>query len=404
MTDGVHRRGGLRRCARNDNQPRLCACNENRQQSCDRNDNRLRSCARSYRRPRRRAAVWVACALLTVAFVPAAAESVTRRLTAEAYIQVRGTAVEGAADLLAVRRAKAMLTWRPSSASSLYVQTLYKVGNHSSSDGRLWVQELWVKQRVGSGSLTAGQLKPPFGLERFTPDWALETPDRSQMTDHLVPDGGLAKSFTRDVGLVWDVGEQDRGWTLSAGLMLGNGALAEPYRGNGPLLAARLVRRWRHGRDDWIQVGASASTRHDRDIDFSGALPGTKPLGTDHFHGRDTRWGFDAAADEGRWRLRAEYMAARLTGTVRQPVIEADGWYAQAACVLSRRWVAVVKQEAFDPNTAIVNRNDIGWTTVGVNWLLRGDREKLQAAYVFKRERGAEQAGDALMLQYQRFF
>ena len=69
-----------------------------------------------------------------------------------------------------------------------------------------------------------GQLKPPFGMERFTSDAVIKTIDRAQTTDLLVPNGKLGKSFTRDLGLQID------GWVASDrryyafGLFEGKGA------------------------------------------------------------------------------------------------------------------------------------------------------------------------------------
>jgi len=324
-------------------------------------------------------------------------------LKVESYLQLRYTNDTAMGDYGSLRRAKAMITWDPGARLRIYGQLLYKSGNRATNDGRLWVQELWVRYRLGSGFLSLGQLKPPFGMERFTSDAALDTIDRSQPTDHLIPNGGLPRSFARDIGILWEGAERNQGLTFALGIFKGDGALSEPYSGNGPLIAGRAVYRWRLSGANWLQFGAAGATRRDRDIDFSGALPGTKPWGTDHFRGRDTRWGVEGAANVGRWRIRSEYLSVGLSGSGQNHDLTATGWYTQATCVLSRRWEIVGKYEALDPNTRVVDRNDIGWTTLGVNWFLHGNREKIQADYIFKQARGNGGWDRTLLVQYQHY-
>lgn len=71
--------------------------------------------------------------------------------------------------------------------------------------------------------------------------------------------------------------------------------------------------------------------------------------------------------------------------------------------MLSRHWEAVAKYESLDPNTRIVDRYDIGWTTLGANWLIDGHREKVQLDYVFKRGRLSAASDNTLLVQYQRY-
>ncbi|MGC9129162.1 MAG: hypothetical protein ACP5GA_10605, partial [Acidithiobacillus sp.] len=224
-----------------------------------------------------RAASIFICLLASAALRPVFGQSsapASRRidLKLDSYIQMRYTDDDIVGDYISVRRAKAMITWDPAPDWRVYVQVLFKDGNRASNDGRLWVQELWVRRRAGGGWITLGQFKPPFGMERFTADASLDTIDRSQPTDRLIPNGGLVKSFARDVGLQWECDRTKSGWTFAAGVFKGDGALSEPYGGNGPLFAARATHRWSLSKRDWVQLGLAGSTRQDHAIDFSGAL------------------------------------------------------------------------------------------------------------------------------------
>jgi len=105
----------------------------------------------------------------------------------------------------------------------------------------------------------------------------------------------------------------------------------------------------------------------------------------------------------GRWRIRSEYLSVGLSGSAQNHDLTATGWYTQATCVLSRRCEIVGKYEALDPNTRVVDRNDIEWTTLGVNWFLHGNREKIQADYIFKQARGNGGWDRTLLVQYQHY-
>ena len=158
--------------------------------------------------------------MLVPARMPACAQSRSEGLggvaglKVESYLQLRYTNDTAMGDYGSLCRAKAMITWDPGARLRIYGQLLYKSGNRATNDGRLWVQELWVRYRLGSGFLSLGQLKPPFGMERFTSDAALDTIDRSQPTDHLIPNGGLPRSFARDIGILWEGASAIRGSPL----------------------------------------------------------------------------------------------------------------------------------------------------------------------------------------------
>jgi hypothetical protein len=105
-----------------------------------------------------------------------------------------------------------------------YAQALYKDGNDSPTDGRIYFQEGWLRFRLRKEvQLVAGQFKPPFGRERFTPDFMILTIDRSLVTDTLTPDGPYLDSFYRDRGVQLD-GELQPGLRYAAGVFDGRGA------------------------------------------------------------------------------------------------------------------------------------------------------------------------------------
>jgi len=322
------------------------------------------------------------------------------------YIQCRWTVPQGEPDYLSLRRLKLTLEGDADKSSRYFVQMFYKDNNRSASDGQLFVQEAWMRWQVGRGRVTVGQFKPPFGLERFTADWDLDTIDRSLVTDALIPDGKLnqGRSFARDRGVQFDSQTPDGRLWWAFGLFEGHGANTK-LRSPAPLLATRLIWTAAQNRTLTAKLGAAFSTRDERDMDFSRALPGSAPLGYAHFAGRDTRIGLEAALDWGRTRFRAEYLRAHFSpDTPSQPHLRASGYYGQLSYAASPRLEAVLKHEGFDPNEAVIDRCDVRQTTLGLTYLLRGRRDRIQLNYVHKREPVAPRDNDALLLQVQKFF
>jgi hypothetical protein len=169
------------------------------------------------------------------------ARSTPKKFDWSAYLQVRYTGIEQAEDLYALRHFKLMFFGQLTPHVEYYVQGIFKDGNKSDTDGRPYLQEGWIRfTHWQYAHITIGQFKPPFGLERFTPDAEIFTPDRALATDHLIPNGALAESFARDRSLQVDAWFADQRFYYDVGVFDGNGA-NEKLRGNGPLLAGRAV-------------------------------------------------------------------------------------------------------------------------------------------------------------------
>ncbi len=325
------------------------------------------------------------------------------------YLQLRYTGVEDGEDLYALRRFKVMLRGSLKPHLEYYVQGIFKDGNESNTDGRPYLQEAWIKYTAWKyGHVTIGQFKPPFGMERFTEDWKLDTLDRSQATDHLIPDGQLGDSFARDRGLQLDAWLAANRLYYAAAVFDGNGANMS-FRGNGPLVTARLVgvlyQATSHStRQDRVTLGGAVSTRNDHNQDFTAALPGTATLGYAQFSGRDTRLNLETSADFSPLSLSGEYFYAWFNPN-RSPLVEvrASGFYVQGALRFWRKFQGVAKYEGFNPDHAVRNQYDERWTTLGLNWFIRQNRIRLGTDYVFKREARDSFPNNALLVQFQFF-
>jgi hypothetical protein len=317
------------------------------------------------------------------------------------YFQVRLTDPIDQEAYLSLRRLKLMVQGGLGADAGYYFQALYKSNNQSSTDGQPYVQELSAWRRWGRSRVTLGQFKPPFGWERFTGDYELALIDRSPVTDHLVPDGSLGKSFARDRGLQVDGKTGAMGWAV--GVFDGAGANNDPH-GFGPLLVARTAvnHKLAGGKDaPAVHAEAALSWRQARDLDFTGQLPGTKSLGYGHFSGHDWRGDLAAGVRGSRWELRGEYLrAAFRPSSAGTAEVTADGYYLQGNYRLGRRLEGALKYDDFSTHHGY----RLEQTTVGLNLDLPHKGERLQLNYLLRDVSSGYTASDALVCQYQRFF
>ena len=324
------------------------------------------------------------------------------------YVQFRYTGVEGGEDLFALRRFKLMVGGNITPKIQWYAQGLFKDGNDSPTDGRVYFQEAWLRFAFRKEvQLAVGQFKPPFGRERFTPDFQILTVDRSLVTDALTPAGPYIDSFYRDRGLQLD-GELRRSWRYAAGVFDGRGANHQ-FHGIGPMFAGQVTKEALKERPVWsrplsVQLGGATAFRWGRDLPFRPCCSGAGAADFEHFRGADRRWGLELSADWGDASLRAEYIRAHLdfAGPAIADV-NASGWYVQGAKYLRPKWQAVAKLEGLDPNENVRNARDVVQATFGLNHYLRQNRAKVMAAYVVRRERAAPIANNLVQVQFQYF-
>jgi len=352
-------------------------------------------------------------ALLIVVEMPAVAQMLppplresTSKVRWSSYVQVRYSDIQSGEDLFALRRFKLMVGGDLTPSIQWYAQGLFKDGNDSPTDGKAYFQEAWLRFAIRRGlNLVVGQFKPPFGRERFTPDFQILTMDRSLVTDALTPDGPYIDSFYRDRGFQVD-GEIRPGLRYAVGLFDGRGA-NHWFHGLGPMAVGQVVdelikERRVLRRPLTVAVGAAAAFRRGTDLPFRPCCEVKEDIS--HFRGADRRWGTELSADWGDLSVRAEYMRARLRfADSRGSDFSSSGWYVQGAKYIAPKWQVVAKREAFDPNDRMVNRRDIRQSTLGVNYYIRSNWAKVMASYVVRQERAAPVDDNLLQMQFQLF-
>lgn len=302
------------------------------------------------KRLRAAALFFAAWRLSLAAFADGAAVSSPYLPVLSSYIQVRYADPSKGGDTWAIRRFKAMLDGGPQEGIRYHLQFIYKTNLQSSTDDQVYLQDAYVILPAARGlGFKVGQFVPPFGLERLEPDSKLDLMDRTDVTNRMVVNGNLGKSFARDRGVEGDWVRG--GWQLSAGLFQGEGANMNA-KGNGPLgvMRASYGRKGTANAVPWFwRAGLATSDRHDHDLDLSGELTGLDKKLTSHFEGQDSRLNAFAEAGWGKVRGQAEYFRAWLSPD-RGGEIAAHGAYGQVAYLPVPQLILALRYEWFTPD------------------------------------------------------
>ena len=132
------------------------------------------------------------------------------------------------------------------------------------------------------------------------------------------------------------------------------------------------------------------------DLGFTGNL----------FTGRRAMAGVDAQWTFGPLDLSAEWLRGtfRPVGAVPAAEFTAEGWHVTAAYFLIPTTLqAVIREQAFDPNTAL-GGNTSSTFTFGLNYFLKGDDLKLMVDYLQGRVPGSPTDGGRLLARCQVLF
>jgi phosphate-selective porin len=228
----------------------------------------------------------------------------------------------------------------------------------------------------GDTKLAIGQFKVPFGLENLTSSTNLDTINRAQVTEALVPGRDLGAQG-RDIGVQWS-GTRALGATpveFTLGLFDGAGINTGDDNEHKDL-AARLVVK-----PSIVPGLALGLARYDGE---------TGALGVSH-----DRTGGELVYLAGPWVLRSEAIWGE-DGTTSKA-----GWYATLVRSVTPRVQAVARLDRLDPNTDVAG-NVTQTVTGGLTWLLTKDGSaRWQLNYERKREQAVQLPNDQFLGQIQ---
>ena len=239
-----------------------------------------------------------------------------------------------------------------------------------------------------------GQFKVPFSLEELTSDTEILSIERSEVVKQIASERDQGISFSGDIpgGLLsYSIGafngSKAKAATTYAIGSYNDAAKNATKNDNDQLLyAGRLVAK----PADWIKIGVSGLTSTD------GSGSGEEDR---------TSYGIDLQIKNPKrgCSLQGEYLNQRLEKTGAD--VSSEGFYLQAGhFVVPKHLEVALKYEEYDSDTDVTNRDDIRWTTVGLNFYIDGHDAKLMANYIFKNEGDDGYDNDTLLAQVQLRF
>jgi len=332
------------------------------------------------------------------------------------YTHLRYTIIQadantrGEKNYWSLRRLKLLTNGQWGGSLEFAVQVIYKTHNHSSSDDQIYLQHAFLKFRLSDFFiLKIGQFKPPFGWERFQPDFRMPCVERSQAINRLIPNGSLDAAFVRDYGVQLSGQLAKSSLRCELAAMSGSGANTPLTNKNAPLVISRFSLK-KTCSMPWttqpchLLLQLAYSKRWDGNINFMKQLPGAKKEIFQHFQGTDNRWDVAFALNLAETYFAVECLYASFLPTADTSTkLCANGWFVQFSHLLNPNWESVIKYETFDPNRGIVSGHDLCWLTLGVNYYFNRKGGRLMLDYIHKSERRNAVRNDMLVVQLQYF-
>ncbi len=305
-----------------------------------------------------------------------------------AYIQVRGTygnigpaASTFTGDGFIIRRAKVIMTGKAVDHVTYRFQFISRsdLPTPQLQDAYVVYDKLHIAQ------LVIGQMVPPFGRERLSPDWQIYTMERSLISNNLVPS---AQTLARDIGVEMKGNLLDKYLDYAAGVYNGTGANNVPVNNTNSnfLYVARVVTTPLQGNNHsdipGVSIGASLSYRKANGLtDLSKIVNSSLP-----FTGTDFRYGIDGEIKFKGFSFIGEYMRAFLNSDeAKINSVTPDGYYLQAAYFATPQLQPMAEYQTFNPDAYTESTKNDKWLTVGLNYYIVDNKFKLMADYTFER-------------------
>ncbi|MEO8139690.1 MAG: porin [Gemmatimonadota bacterium] len=280
------------------------------------------------------------------AAAPAPSPSANSPVKVSGYLQARETWQEKAGLTGSINRARVTLGGTVATHFLWRVQAEYRTGNVGNGKASAALQDAYIRYVKDAFGIQVGQFKTPFTREFITSLADLETADRATVVDSLAP--------KRDIGIMadWQFGKYA---TLTGSIFNGDGQNVTTNKDSTALGVARLVFK----PVPQVAIGGNVA----------------------RWFGDSVRYGVDAAYDDRRLALRAEYLVQTrdtLSGKGDR------GWYGVAAVRVIRPVQLVGKYEYFNRPGVGPQQKNRAWTA-GLNWFAVDPNLKLTFEYISRR-------------------
>jgi len=242
----------------------------------------------------------------------------------------------------------------------------------------------------------AGQFKVPFSLEELTSDTEILSIERSEVVKQIAPGRDQGISFSGNIPGIpvsYGIGAFN-GQKTPAGTTYGIGANEDAAKNkandNDQLLyAARITAKPL----EWISIGISGLTSKD------GGVGTTLAVDRNAYEVE-----LQIKSPKRGCSLQGEYLRQWLKNSS-DATTTSDGFYVQAGhYIMPKHLEAVIKYEEYDSDKDTANKDDIRWTTVGLNFYIYGNDAKLMANYIFKDEKQQDYNNNTFLTQLQLRF
>lgn len=255
--------------------------------------------------------------------------------------------------------------------------------------------------KVPQANVTLGQFKLPFSMENLTSGKRLDMVERTQVVTALAPG--------KDIGIM--VGGQFffKRFSYRAAMANGNGKNNQTNDNDQFIYVLRLegtpIQRLSLGNQDLtVAVGVNGAYSRDSAVRADTIFGVKKAIGVTTEGARKLA-GTDLSMQLGRLSLKTEYLWGEFKPYLNgKRLIRTDGYYIQGGWYLTQKLQALARYEAFDPDKDVLNNSDIRWTTLGLNYFIRGHNLRTQANYIFKQERTNSVRDDTLFASIQLLF
>ncbi len=254
--------------------------------------------------------------------------------------------------------------------------------------------ELYINwHKYPFANLRMGQLKPAYGAEALASDTNIFTVERSLSSDRLTDGRQLAVAVAGELF--------QKRVNYLAMVANGDGANVSANDNSDFQKSARVTYTPVANASDKLTVGVDGLWTRDTNLAKADlGLTGNLFTGSRSMSGVDVTWTHGRLDLNAEW-LRGNFRPANATPAAR---FTAEGWQATAAYfVVPGKLRAVVREEEFDPNTA-VGGNSIHTTTLGLNYYLKGEDIKFMLDYLNGRVPGSNADGGRLLTRVQVIF